>query len=189
MYSPVQPLKALIPAVFTLTLLGFSEQKRSREERGSPTLTLFKVSSSDFYHISQLPLKLSPHNSLCWLAEGWKQKWQRKRGNLRELSEQDEDGRNERITAKLEWGGLRGSCRGGRITFRSRGGELSRLLWQLCSPAQPLASCLSSFQWQDSAEKKKESTEIFSISICRAASLHKSVMYFRGFIGLDLEEP
>lgn len=28
MYSPVQSLKALIPAVFTLALLGFSEQKR-----------------------------------------------------------------------------------------------------------------------------------------------------------------
>lgn len=147
MYSPVQSLKALIPAVFTLALLGFSEQKRRGEERGSPTLTSFKVSSFDFYHISRLPLSTRFADSPAEKKkEGWRQRWQRERGNLRELREEDEDGRNERITAKLERGGLRGSCRGGRITFRSRGGELSRLLWQLCSPAQPLASCLSSFQ-------------------------------------------
>lgn len=144
-YSPVQSCKAETCCVYTDITGG-----EGSREKGSPTLTSIKLLSFLPYKSTSPRALPSPLDSLCWLS-GSKRRWRDGgRGGERKPERQDdEDGRSERITVKLRRGGLRGSCRGGRITFRSRGRGLSRLLWQLCSPALPLASCLLSFHWQD----------------------------------------
>lgn len=150
-YSPVQSTKPWsLLCLHWLCWASVNRRGEGRRERESTTLSCFKVSSFDFTILVNFPW-YSPLSTYIGPqakrrrrdggrgVQGGEETWESK-GRKR---------RNERITAKLEGDGLRGNCGGGRITFRSRGRELSRLLWQLCSPAQPLASCLPSFQWQE----------------------------------------
>lgn len=109
---------------------------------------------------------------------GWRGKARgvRRREGTRERERKIKKGRNKRITAKLQSGRLGGSLqRWGGITFRSRGGEPSRLLWQLCSAARPLASCLHLFQWRGLTA----STEMFSLNKCQASLLSEKICAFK----------
>lgn len=90
--------------MFILTLLGFSVHRR-RGEKGSPTLTSLKCLPLIFTilvdFLSCSPLSTRFTDSRVKKTDGWRRRWQRERGNLRELREEDKDRKNERIKTEL----------------------------------------------------------------------------------------
>lgn len=106
----------MILAVFTLNSLGELKTRGERREgvtHVNPLLSVF------FYHISRLPLMLSPRFALLTLQVKKKEggtkgevvvgEKKSARGEKGKERGEDKSGRNERITGKLESDGLRGS--------------------------------------------------------------------------------
>lgn len=97
---------------------------------------------------------------------------ERERGNLRRLREEYKDGRNERIMGKLERGGLRGSCRRCRITFRSRGKSWAACCGSYTAPHSLLPVVSPHFSHRTKLKRRRIliSTDIFSLHCSRKVS-------------------